>query len=44
LANPTYGPGVHALWSGKHDAERLTADIDPNSAQLVRNILALLAA
>lgn len=35
---------VHALWSGERDAERLTAGIDPNSAQLIRHILSLLAA
>jgi hypothetical protein len=35
---------VHAIWSGERDAERLTAGLDPNSAQLVRHLLALLAA
>lgn len=34
----------HALLSGEHDAERLTAGLDDSDAQLVRHILDLLAA
>ena len=34
---------VHRLWAGKRDPEALTAGIDPNSAQLILHILALLA-
>lgn len=35
---------VHALWSGERDAERLTAGLDDSDSQLVRHLLALLAA
>jgi hypothetical protein len=34
---------VHRLWSGERDPAALTAGLDPNSAQLVRHILQLLA-
>lgn len=35
---------VHALWSGERDADRLTAGLDDSDSQLIRHILALLAA
>jgi hypothetical protein len=34
---------AHRIWAGERDEAALTADIDPNSAQLVRRVLALLA-
>jgi hypothetical protein len=34
---------VHRLWAGARGAESLTAGIDPNSAQLIRHVLTLLA-
>lgn len=33
---------AQAIWSGQRDAAALTADIDPNSAALVRRILEIL--
>ncbi|HEX9942467.1 MAG TPA: hypothetical protein VGG03_10650 [Thermoanaerobaculia bacterium] len=33
---------VHRIWAGERDAESLTAEIDPNSAQLIRRILELI--
>jgi hypothetical protein len=32
---------VHRLWAGERDPEALTAGIDPNSAHLIRHLLAL---
>jgi hypothetical protein len=34
---------AYRIWAGERDEAALTADIDPNSAQLVRRVLALLA-
>jgi tetratricopeptide (TPR) repeat protein len=34
---------AHRIWAGERDEAALTAEIDPNSAQLVRRVLALLA-
>lgn len=33
---------VHRIWKGERDAEVLTAEVDPNSAQLIRRILELI--
>ena len=33
---------VRRIWAGERDPAALTADVDPNSAQLIRHILDLL--